>query len=230
MNAVAYIRVSSKAQDLGMQRHAVERAAEARGDALVEYYAEKKSGQVLARPELDRLRADVRAGRIRKVYVYRLDRLTRSGIRDTFEIVEEMRRCGVELVSVSDGFALNGPAAEIVLAVMAWAAKMERLAINERIAAARERVEAEGRKWGRPRRMGEAATTKAKALKAQGRSIREIAVALKVPRSTLARALLVVGESGPASCGRRARSMLPRASRVGGPPSSVTEAQEERDA
>jgi hypothetical protein len=41
-------------------------------------------------------------------------------------------------VSVSDGFALDGPAAEVILAVIAWAAKMERLAIAEHIRAARE--------------------------------------------------------------------------------------------
>lgn len=44
------------------------------------------------------------------------------------------------------------PAAEVVLAVMAWAAKMERLAINERISAARAQLEEEGRSWGRPPR------------------------------------------------------------------------------
>jgi DNA invertase Pin-like site-specific DNA recombinase len=36
---------------------------------------------------------------------------------------------------------------------MAWAAKMERTAINDRISAARERVEAEGGRWGRPSRV-----------------------------------------------------------------------------
>jgi DNA invertase Pin-like site-specific DNA recombinase len=115
--------------------------------------------------------------------------LARSGIRDTFEVVEELRRHGVELVSVSDGFSVDGPAAEVVLAVMAWAAKMERLAINERISAARERVEAEGKQWGRPRRLDEESVARAKAMKAAGRSVREIAVALKVPRSTVARAV-----------------------------------------
>jgi hypothetical protein len=37
---------------------------------------------------LQQLRRDVRARRVRKLYVYRLDRLARSGIRDTFEVVE----------------------------------------------------------------------------------------------------------------------------------------------
>ena len=189
MDAAAYYRVSSKAQDLGMQILAVERAAAARADRIATVYSEKASAKLLARPELNRLRADARSGHIRRLYVYRLDRLARSGIRDTFEVVEELRSAGVELISVSDGFSLDGPAAEVVLAVMAWAAKMERLAINERISAARERVEAEGRKWGRPSRFDASTLGKARALRDAGRSIREIAVAMKVPRSTVARAL-----------------------------------------
>jgi DNA invertase Pin-like site-specific DNA recombinase len=75
-----------------------------------------------------------------------------------------------------------------VLAVLAWAAKAERAAINERISAARERVEAEGRKWGRPSRLTDDQRGKVLAMRAAGRSIREIAVAMKVPRSTVARA------------------------------------------
>jgi len=126
MNAAAYVRVSSKAQDHASQRAAIERTAIARGDRVTRWYAEKKSAKTIARDELQRLRADVRAGHVRKLYVFRLDRLARSGIRDTFEVVEELRAHGCELVTVADGFDLNGPAAEVVLAVMAWAAKMAR--------------------------------------------------------------------------------------------------------
>jgi DNA invertase Pin-like site-specific DNA recombinase len=66
---------------------------------------------------------------------------------------------------------------------------MERLAIGERIAAARERVEAEGGHWGRPRRMDAPTLKKARELRAGGRSLREIAVALKTPKSTVAASL-----------------------------------------
>ncbi len=178
MNAIAYLRVSSRAQDFPTQRAAIERAAATRGDSIGTWYSEKKSGKTLARPELDRLRADARAGLVRRLYVFRLDRLTRSGIRDTFELIEELRAAGVEVISISDGFSLDGPAAEVILAVLSWAARMERLAINERIAAARERVESEGGKWGRPSRFTEADLAKLGALRAQGRTIREISVAI----------------------------------------------------
>src|SRR5208283_4057232 len=108
--------------------------------------------KTMARAELQRLLADARAGglRGRRLYLFRLDRLTRTGIADTLTTLEELRAAGVEVISVADGFDLSGPAAEIIVSVMAWAAKMERLALGERIAAARERVEAEGGSWGRP--------------------------------------------------------------------------------
>ena len=187
--AAAYVRVSSKAQDYASQRSAIERAASARGDSITTWFAEKLSGKTLGRPELDRLRGAVRAGEVRRLYVYRLDRLTRSGIRDTLDLVEELRGAGVDLVTIADGFDFNGPAAEIILAVMAWAAKMERLAINERIAAARTRLEAEGRPWGRPKRLTPAQVAAIVADHEAGRTVREIAQARKVPRSTVGRAI-----------------------------------------
>jgi DNA invertase Pin-like site-specific DNA recombinase len=161
----------------------------ARGDTISVWYAEKRSAKTLTRAELQRLRADACAGGFRKLYVFRLDRLTRSGIRDTFEVVEELRAHGVELVSVADGFDLNGPAAEVVLAVLSWAARMERLALGERISAARERIEAEGGRWGRPSRMDRPTRERASDMRAQGKSIREISRALKIPRATIGRAL-----------------------------------------
>jgi len=188
MQIAAYCRVSSRAQDLSTQKHAIERAARARGDTITLWHSEKRSGKLLARPELDRVTADVRAGAISKLYVYRLDRLTRSGIRDTLEVVQELRAHGCEVVSIADGFDLGGPAAEIVLAVLSWASQMERLAINERISAARERVEAEGGKWGRPSRFDAAGLAQVKALRDEGKSLRQIAVALKTPLATVARA------------------------------------------
>jgi len=62
-------------------------------------------------------------------------------------------------------------------------------AINERIAAARERVEAEGGRWGRPSRFTDQDRAKIAAMRREGRTIREIAVAIKAPRSSIARVL-----------------------------------------
>lgn len=185
----AYIRVSSESQDLATQRDAIERVARARGDEVGEWYAEKASGRTLKRAELDRVRADARHGRVSRLYVFKLDRLTRSGLVDTVSVVREFQRAGVELVSATDGFDLTGPAAELIVGVMGWAAEFERQSIAIRTKAARARLEAEGGSWGRPRRMSPGDVERARALKNEGRSIREIAQAIKVPRATLARAL-----------------------------------------
>lgn len=189
MICAAYIRVSSKAQDLAMQRGAIERQAAARGDTIGEWFAEKASAKTIARPELQRLRAEVRAGRVQRLYVFRLDRLARTGIKDTFELVEELRAHGCDLVTCADGFQLSGPAAEIILAVMAWAAQMERLAINERISAARVRMEGEGRAWGRPSTVDRETERAILRLQGEGRSVRSIAMSSGVKRSTVQRIL-----------------------------------------
>lgn len=211
--ATAYVRVSSKAQTFEMQRAAITRAAAARGDRIASWFCEKQSARTLARPELARLLAAARAGAVGRLYVFRLDRLARSGIRDTFEVVEELRVAGVDVVTVADGFNLDGPAAEVVLAVLAWAAKMERLAINERIAAARLRLEREGRSWGRPRRFTAKEEERIRELHRQGRTVREIAVALKHPRSTVGLALSRKdGRAAPTrnASNRGARAVLAR--------------------
>jgi DNA invertase Pin-like site-specific DNA recombinase len=118
MRAAAYIRVSSKSQTLDLQRVAIERAARTRRDAIADWYSDRQSARTHSRPGLEQLRQAAREGRVPRLYVYRLDRLARSGIRDTFEVIEELRRHYCELVTVSDGFDLAGPAAEVVLAVM----------------------------------------------------------------------------------------------------------------
>jgi putative DNA-invertase from lambdoid prophage Rac len=204
VKAAAYVRVSSRAQDHATQRSAIERAARARGDRIAQWFVETLTAKSIARPELGRLRAAARAGELEgpRLYVFKLDRLARSGIRDTFEVVDELRGAGVDLVTVADGFALDGPAADVVIAVMAWAAKMERQAIGERIAAARVRVEAEGGRWGRPSRVDEPTRAKALALKASGETVRAIARLLHVPRSTIGRAITPCRSSPQSKAGR----------------------------
>jgi DNA invertase Pin-like site-specific DNA recombinase len=185
----AYVRVSSRSQDVRSQRRAIEQCARARGDKVARWFVEKRSGATLQRPELELVRAGARRGALSKLYVFALDRLTRSGIRDTLAILEELRGAGCQVSTVADPFPLEGPAADVVVAVFAWVAQMERKRIGERISAARARVEAEGGRWGRPRRVatGGELERKMRSLVRQKKSIRAIARALKIPRSTVAR-------------------------------------------
>jgi len=119
--------------------------------------------------------------------VFRLDRLSRSGIRDTLTLLDEFRHCGVAVCSVSDGIDPSGPMGEIVIAVLAWAAQLERAAIGERISAARARLANEGRGWGRPSKITDQQRAQIAVRLARDDSIRAIARDVGVPKSTVQR-------------------------------------------
>lgn len=193
MIADGYIRVSSKAQDHGMQREAIAAAAKLRGDT-VRWHGEKQSGKTLARPVLDQVRAQARTGIVRRLYVWKLDRLTRSGVADTYKVIAELKAAGAELVAVADNLHLRAGvediATEAVIFALSLAARLERQAINERISAARARLEAKGRPWGRISRVSEEElSTIVYHRRVRCRSLRQIAVSMSIPLATVARAV-----------------------------------------
>lgn len=190
MLVAAYIRVSSRSQDYDTQKDAIERAASARGDKIALWCAEKRRGETKLRPELDALIARVHRGEIRRVYVFRLDRVTRGGMRDMFAIVDGLRARGCALVSTAEPWLdLEGPFAELVCAVLGWAAQQELRAIGDRISAARTRMKRQGKRWGRPARCDRDTVQAIDRLAASGKSQRDIARALKVKRPTIASVL-----------------------------------------
>lgn len=187
MTIAAYIRVSSKGQDLATQTDAISRRI-----TPERWYSEKVSAKTTNRAELKRLIADARAGLVTQLWLFKLDRLTRSGVSDTFAVVSKLRKAGVTIHSVADNVTIK-PGEDVVSDVMLFAlglaAGLERVAINDRIAAARTRMEAAGEPWGRPPRMTAAQSETARRMHQDGRSVRDIAQALGVPRSTVGRVL-----------------------------------------
>lgn len=185
----AYARVSTPEQGFDLQRASVERRASNDGVSDIAWYTEQRSGRSWVRPELERLLEAVRQGHHRRVYVWRLDRLTRRGPHDTLNVVQALRSSGVELISVSEGFDFSGPAGELLVSMLGFAASLEMEAQLDRQKAARTAMEAAGRAWGRPPKMPPETAEKIRALRAEGRSIRSIAMAVKVPRSSVFDAL-----------------------------------------
>jgi DNA invertase Pin-like site-specific DNA recombinase len=181
----AYARVSTPEQGFELQRASVERRASNEGVSEIAWYSETRSGRSWVRPELERLLEAVRQGRHSRVYVWRLDRLTRRGPHDTLNVVQALRSSGVELISVSVGFDFWGAVGELLVSMLGFAARLEMDAQIDRQQAARARIEAEGGKWGRPPKMPPETAEKIRALRAEGRSIRSISMAVKVPRSSV---------------------------------------------
>jgi site-specific DNA recombinase len=90
------------------------------------------SGGNLERPALQRLIADIRAGRIDIVVVYKVDRLTRS-LADFARLVELLDAEAVSFVSVTQQFNTTSSMGRLTLNVLLSFAQFEREVTGERI-------------------------------------------------------------------------------------------------
>src|ERR1700736_2451086 len=100
------------------------------------------SGATMDRPALHQLLADITAGRIDTVVVYKIDRLTRS-LADFAKIVEVLDAKGASFVSVTQQFNTTTSMGRLTLNVLLSFAQFEREVIGERI---REKIAASKRK------------------------------------------------------------------------------------
>ncbi len=90
------------------------------------------SGGNMERPGLRRLMADIEAGRIDIVVVYKIDRLTRS-LTDFAKLVDVFDRNGVSFVSVTQQFNTTTSMGRLTLNILLSFAQFEREVTGERI-------------------------------------------------------------------------------------------------
>ena len=90
------------------------------------------SGGTLERPALQRLLADIDAGRVTMVVVYKIDRLTRA-LADFAKIVERFDKVGCSFVSVTQAFNTSTSMGRLTLNVLLSFAQFEREVTAERI-------------------------------------------------------------------------------------------------
>ena len=90
------------------------------------------SGGTMDRPALQRLLADVAAGRVDTVVVYKVDRLTRS-LGDFAKIVEVFDAASVSFVSVTQSFNTTTSMGRLTLNMLLSFAQFEREVTGERI-------------------------------------------------------------------------------------------------
>jgi site-specific DNA recombinase len=91
-----------------------------------------RSGGNMDRPALQLLLADIRAGKVDVVVVYKIDRLTRS-LADFAKIVEIFDARGVSFVSVTQQFNTTTSMGRLTLNVLLSFAQFEREVTGERI-------------------------------------------------------------------------------------------------
>src|SRR5205823_6209357 len=89
-------------------------------------------GATIDRPALQRLLADIAAGRVDTILVYKIDRLTRS-LADFAKIVEVLDARGASFVSVTQQFNTTTSMGRLTLNILSSFAQFAREVIGERI-------------------------------------------------------------------------------------------------
>ena len=191
--AVVYSRVSTSDQDAQMQVDELKQAAKNRGWEITGEYTDTISGS-LEGPERRQMMQDAMLGKFDVVMVWRFDRFARSA-KDLLLALDQLNDLGIRFVSIKEALDSTSISGRLVMTVLGAVADMEKSVIRERIVAGIERRRRQGKPIGRPER--EVDVERALQLLSEGRSQRSVAMALRVPRSTLRRAIIRMQISGP---------------------------------
>ena len=181
-----YARVSTSDQSSESQLLDLRRYVSDRGwQSYKEYCDNGISGTKDSRPALDELMNDARKRRFDVVLVWRFDRFARS-TRHLINALEEFKNLGIDFVSFQENIDTSSPLGSAIFTIISAVAQLERDIIAERVKAGLRRARENGKKLGRPRVAADA--DKIAALRAQGRSWREIAEELGIGKGTAQRA------------------------------------------
>ena len=175
-----YARVSTDAQDLTSQLDQLKAAGCAR------VFREKISGATADRPQLKKLLATIGQGDV--LIIPAVDRLSRD-TTDLLVIARELQKAGAGLRSLAEPVVdTTSDFAELVLAMLGVAAKLERRRIKERTARGRADAKAKGVKFGRkPKLTPHQAREAIKRRDVDGETLRSIGRSYNVSAATISR-------------------------------------------
>ena len=139
---IGYARVSSKIQDLELQKQELLKAG------CEKIFSESVSGKDNNRAELMAMIASLRRNDI--VVVYKIDRIARS-LKGLIEIIELLNSKSANLISLDSGDKVDttSPMGKAFFQIAGVFAELERSMINARTKAGIEKAKAGGVKFGR---------------------------------------------------------------------------------
>lgn len=140
MRKFGYARVSSRGQDLAIQREKLEQAG---CDSIT---SEKVSGKSLKGRKLAGLIDLMQSGDM--LVVTRLDRFARNS-QDAQNLLADLNQRGIGLQIIDQGIDTGTIAGKLLFDVLAAVAEMERLTIAERTSEGRAKAIERGVKFGR---------------------------------------------------------------------------------
>ena len=174
-----YARVSTDTQDLTNQ------LVQLKAAGCEKIFREKISGATAERPQLKKLMAALSHGDV--VVIPAVDRLSRD-TTDLLVIARDMQRAGAGLRSLAEPVIdTMSDFAELVLAMLGVAAKLERRRIIERTARGRADAKAKGVTFGRKPKLTPHQQREAVARVQDGETQRSIARSYNVSQATISR-------------------------------------------
>jgi len=149
-----YARVSTKDQDNENQIAKLRSYAGLRDWDVVDIYQDEITGRKFSRHDLDRLKQDIKKGRVSGVLVWKLDRLGRS-LRDLIDLSEFFKSHGASLIIFGSNIDTTTPEGKMFFQINGAFAEFERSLISDRTKLAYDRKKAHAKnlnqkvKWGR---------------------------------------------------------------------------------
>lgn len=150
METGLYVRVSTEEQ--AMEGYSVRGQVEklqayvsAKSWSIFDVYLDEGiSGKnITQRPAINRLIEDIKAGRVKNVLVYKLDRLTRS-VADLVYLIDLFNESGCAFNSLSESIDTSTASGRMFIKIIGIFAEFERENIGERVRLGKERKAKEG--------------------------------------------------------------------------------------
>jgi DNA invertase Pin-like site-specific DNA recombinase len=183
MRAALYVRCSTRDQHADVQLAPLIAYAERRGWEVRQFIDAAVSGRQCKRPGLDALLVAVRRREVDSVVITKLDRLFRS-TRHLSALAAELEALGVHLVVIDQSIDTSTPAGKLLFNVLAAIGEFEADLIRERTLAGLDAARRRGKKLGRPKRVfNQRQVARVRRLRANGKSIRQIADLLEISKS-----------------------------------------------
>ena len=185
--AALYCRVSTNDQKTDMQLTDLRKFSSDRNLIIYNEYVDNGiSGSIKKRPALDRLMSDAKKKKFDIILVWRFDRFARSS-RHLVEALYTFRHLDIQFISYNENIDTGSPLGEAMFTIISAMAQLERDIIKERVKAGLKNARNKGKTLGRPKT--DIDLTRAKEMQNEGASVRAISIKLRIPRTTLIRAL-----------------------------------------
>lgn len=134
---VGYLRVSTEAQTekygLEVQQQKINEYAEKNNITIDKWYIDGGySGSELKRPKIQELLTDAERGEISRVFIYKLDRMSRDAIDTLTLLYRILPKYGVQIISMTEELRFDTPMDKVVVGVNALMNQYEREVIYMR--------------------------------------------------------------------------------------------------